>query len=143
MCAQQLPDAFKDFAAEQTAGGKAPSNPLMTHCARDLMHQQWAVLLDDEFLEAWRHGIVITCCDGIKRRFYPRIFTYSADYPEKYISSFSRNEILLSILEQNSPCKYSQSGPLSLPPVPRAVIRGSQHRHGSGYAASSDAGPCR
>jgi hypothetical protein len=42
------------------------------------------VLLDDEFLEAWKHGIVITCCDGVKRRFYPRIFTYSADYPEKW-----------------------------------------------------------
>ena len=24
------------------------------------------------------------CCDGIKQRFYLRIFTYSADYPEKY-----------------------------------------------------------
>jgi hypothetical protein len=41
------------------------------------------VLLDDEFMEAWKHGIVILCCDGIKRRFYPRIFVYSADYPEK------------------------------------------------------------
>jgi len=55
----------------------------MTHCARELMHAQWAILLDDEFVEAWQHGIVVTCCDGIKRRFYPRIFSYSADYPEK------------------------------------------------------------
>lgn len=39
--------------------------------------------MDDEFIEAYKHGIIITCCDGIKRRFYPRIFTYSADYPEK------------------------------------------------------------
>jgi hypothetical protein len=37
----------------------------------------------EEFLEAYQHGIVITCLDGIKCRFYPRIFTYSADYPEK------------------------------------------------------------
>jgi hypothetical protein len=28
---------------------------------------------------------VITCCDGITWRFYPRIFTYLADYPEKYV----------------------------------------------------------
>lgn len=42
-------------------------------------------MLDDEFLEAYQHGIVVVCCDGIKRRFYPRIFTYSADYPEKFV----------------------------------------------------------
>jgi len=47
------------------------------------MHAQWTILLDDEFLEASTHGIVITCYDGVERRFYPRIFTYSADYPEK------------------------------------------------------------
>lgn len=51
------------------------------------MHAQWRILLDDEFVEAYEHGIVILCCDGILRRFYPRILTYSADYPEKYVSS--------------------------------------------------------
>ena len=46
----------------------------------------WAIeiLLDDEFLEAWKHGIVLLCPDGISQRFYLRIFTYSADYPEKW-----------------------------------------------------------
>jgi len=68
---------------KQTAGRKVPSGAFMTHCSRELMHAQWRILLDDEFLEAWEHGIVIECCDGVKRRFYPRIFTYSADYPEK------------------------------------------------------------
>ena len=47
------------------------------------MHEVWKVLLDDEFLEAYTYGIVIKCVDGIERRVYPRIFTYSADYPEK------------------------------------------------------------
>jgi hypothetical protein len=42
-------------------------------------------LLDDEFLEVYEHGIVILCCNSIAQRFYPRIFTYSADYPEKYM----------------------------------------------------------
>lgn len=56
----------------------------MTHCHRELFHEQWRILLDDDFLEAWLHGIVVMCFDGILRRFYPRIFTYSADYPEKY-----------------------------------------------------------
>lgn len=60
----------------------------MTHCRREVMHAQWNILLDEEFLEAYRHGIVIKCCDGIKRRFYPRILTYSADYPEKCVNIF-------------------------------------------------------
>jgi hypothetical protein len=55
----------------------------MAHCQREMYQAQWAIVLDDEFLEAYVHGIVIACCDGIRRRFYPRIFTYSADYHEK------------------------------------------------------------
>jgi hypothetical protein len=79
----QLPESFKDFASKQTAGGKAPSAAFMTHCHREFFHEQWKVILDDDFIAAWRHGLVILCCDGVRRRFYPRIFTYSADYPEK------------------------------------------------------------
>jgi|ERR1700692_3063304 len=86
----QLPDSFKEFATAQTAGGKAPSSAFMTHCYREFMHEQWKVLLDDDFIDAWKHGIVILCCDGITRRFYPRLFTYSADYPEKWVQSSQR-----------------------------------------------------
>ena len=57
----------------------------MAHCQREMYHAQWAILLDDDFLKAYKHGIAIKCYDGIRRRFYPRIFTYSADYPEKYV----------------------------------------------------------
>ena len=64
-------------------GGKGPKQAFMAHCHREVYHAQWAIILDEEFLEAYEHGIVIDCCDGIRRRFYPRIFTYSADYPEK------------------------------------------------------------
>jgi hypothetical protein len=80
----QLPDSFKDFATPFT-GPKGPNDALITHCQRELLHAQWGKLLDDDFLAAYKHGMVITCCDGQKRRFYPRIFTYSADYPEKYV----------------------------------------------------------
>jgi len=59
----------------------------MTHCRREVMHAQWNVLLDDEFIDAYMHGLVVKCCDGVMRRFYPRILTYSADYPEKYVSA--------------------------------------------------------
>lgn len=49
------------------------------------------MLLDTEFVDAMQHGLVIVCPDGRRRCFYPRIFTYSADYPEKYdfLCSFS------------------------------------------------------
>ena len=65
--------------------GRGPSKPLVTHVRREIMHAQWEILLDDEFLQSYAHGIVIEGDDGIKRRFYPRIFTYSADYPEKSV----------------------------------------------------------
>jgi hypothetical protein len=29
--------------------------------------------------------MVIKCVDGIVRRIFPRFFTYSADYPEKWV----------------------------------------------------------
>ncbi|KAG2744407.1 hypothetical protein P692DRAFT_201656837, partial [Suillus brevipes Sb2] len=55
------------------------------HCRRDLFHGCWNHLLDADFLQAYRHGIVIKCPDGVLRRVFPRIFTYSADYPEKVL----------------------------------------------------------
>ena len=60
----------------------------MTHCHREFFHAQWQEILDDEFMEAYEHGVVIKCCDGITRRFYLRIFAYSANYPEKWASKF-------------------------------------------------------
>lgn len=47
------------------------------------MHAVLQKVFDDDFVNAYHHGIVIHCADGISRRVYPRIFTYSADYPEK------------------------------------------------------------
>ena len=63
--------------------GKGPSKALIAHVRREIMHAQWSLLLDGDFLQIYAHGIVIECTDGVLRRFYPRIFTYSADYPEK------------------------------------------------------------
>lgn len=73
------------------SGSKPPGDNLYTHCNRELFHAQWREMLDDEFLEAYQHGIVVRCCDGIERRLFPRIFTYSADYPEKYVYRALRN----------------------------------------------------
>ena len=33
-------------------------------CHRELFHAQWGVLLDDEFIEAYKHGIVSQCYNG-------------------------------------------------------------------------------
>lgn len=55
---------------------------LHTHCQRELLHAQLRIVLDDEFMHAYEHGMEI-CIDKVWRRFYVRILTYSADYPEK------------------------------------------------------------
>ncbi|KAG1748520.1 hypothetical protein EDD22DRAFT_958151 [Suillus occidentalis] len=81
---QKLPDSFKDFAGTYTEG-KGVGRECATHCHHKLFQAQWRILLDPEFLQAYKHGIVILCCDGVACRFYPRIFTYSADYPEKVL----------------------------------------------------------
>lgn len=47
------------------------------------MHAIYLLLLDEEFMHAYEHGLVMKFADGIYRRVFPRLFTYSADYPEK------------------------------------------------------------
>lgn len=72
--------------------GKTTINPaLLTHCQRELFHEQWRHILDDDFIDAYCHGIVVKCYDGEERRFYPRILTYSADYPEKILLASIKN----------------------------------------------------
>jgi hypothetical protein len=78
----QLPDAFKDFATKYT-GTKTLKSEFMAHCHRELTHAQWEILLDDDFVAAYEHGMVVACYDDMLCRFYPRIFIYSTDYPEK------------------------------------------------------------
>ncbi|KAI0308970.1 hypothetical protein OF83DRAFT_1180165 [Amylostereum chailletii] len=69
----------------QKTYSKTATASVLTHCKRELMHAIWRILLDDEFVHAYVHGIVIRFPDGILRRVFPRIFTYSADYPEKVL----------------------------------------------------------
>ncbi|SJL14233.1 uncharacterized protein ARMOST_17689 [Armillaria ostoyae] len=88
-----LPDWIKDEYVK--AYGVSPSDAMLMFLKRELMQSIWRLLLDDKFMDAYRNGIVIQCADGIKRRVYPRLFTYSADYPEK---------ILLSSIKHLSNC---------------------------------------
>ncbi|KAH6891571.1 hypothetical protein BKA70DRAFT_1537922 [Coprinopsis sp. MPI-PUGE-AT-0042] len=79
---ETLSDDFKDYLRDRNKG-KLPPKDFLTHCGREIFHEQWRIMLDDELLEAMDKGIVIMCHDGVERRFFPVPFTYSADYPEK------------------------------------------------------------
>jgi hypothetical protein len=77
----KLPEEIQDLLS-----GRKQLDKIITHCRRELMHRVWDILLDDEFLEAYEHGFVMEFVDGIIRRWYPRIFTQSNDYPEKCVN---------------------------------------------------------
>jgi hypothetical protein len=78
-----LPDIIDDTMKNIHASWKTQKRNIITHCRRELMHAIWKFLLDEDFVHAYNCGMVIKCADGVERRIYPRIFTYSADYPEK------------------------------------------------------------
>lgn len=74
---------MQDFITQYTVDGKNASAPLLAHLRRKLLHAIWGILLDEELIAAYEHGTVVECGDGVTRRVYIRLFTYSADYPEK------------------------------------------------------------
>ncbi|KAJ3755244.1 hypothetical protein EV360DRAFT_86085 [Lentinula raphanica] len=71
--------------------GQAPSEAVKTHLKRELEHAVWKLLFTPDFLNAYVHGTVVEGPDGVLRRLYPRIFTYSADYPEKVLLASIKN----------------------------------------------------
>ncbi|KAJ7579392.1 hypothetical protein C8J56DRAFT_1169724 [Mycena floridula] len=86
---EKLPDKIQDFFRKHKI---TASSEMMAHCRRELFHELWKIILSDpEFLHAYEHGIVLECVDGIRRRFYPRFFTYSADYPERVLIATVRD----------------------------------------------------
>ncbi|PBK62344.1 hypothetical protein ARMSODRAFT_990468 [Armillaria solidipes] len=98
----------KYFRSQPSSGAMhhlayVPSVDILAHCQWELMHAVWNFLLDPDFMHAYHYGMVIECLDGVRRRVYPRIFTYSADYPEK---------VLLATIHDNGLC-----------PCPRCLIR--------------------
>jgi hypothetical protein len=68
---------------------------LHTHCHRELFHGCWEILLDEDFVCAYHHSIVLRCADRMLRKVFPQIFTYSADYPEEYSLAFIKTVGLL------------------------------------------------
>ncbi len=79
----QLPDDIKD--AYKAVYGSMPTATTLKYCKRELFCQIWLMLLDKDFMTAYRDGILLKCGDGILHRLFPRFFTYSADYPEKCV----------------------------------------------------------
>jgi hypothetical protein len=90
----QLPDKVKDVLSGLPRMSKSGMAALQTHCRRELFHACWDILLDQHFVRAYRHSIVLKCADGVLRRIFPRIFTYSADYPEKWVLSVKIGRLL-------------------------------------------------
>jgi hypothetical protein len=66
------------------------------------MHAIWNILLDEDFIKACKHGVVVECPDGIFRCFYFGVFTYSADYPEKCTIPATAIATSCSLLSQES-----------------------------------------
>ncbi|TDL17170.1 hypothetical protein BD410DRAFT_886035 [Rickenella mellea] len=78
-------DSFQELT------GDSATTDVLTHCRRELMHAIWAILLDGDFMHAYKFGLVIKCADGVTRRIFPRFLTYSADYPEKVLLASIRS----------------------------------------------------
>ena len=80
----QLPNTIQEFC-EKHFQGQSATDYVLTHLHRELMHAVWLTLLDQEFIDAYVNGVLIEFIDGVTHQVFPRIFTYSADYPEKYV----------------------------------------------------------
>ncbi|KIL55572.1 hypothetical protein M378DRAFT_90703 [Amanita muscaria Koide BX008] len=79
----KLSDTFQDFY--RAVFGIPASSETITHCRRELIHLIWLLILDEDFMHAYVHGIEHVFSDGIRRLVFPRLFTYAADYPEKVL----------------------------------------------------------
>ncbi|KAH8834403.1 hypothetical protein DL96DRAFT_1580429, partial [Flagelloscypha sp. PMI_526] len=84
-----LPDFIQDLYSSKF-GEKATAD-VLAHLKREIMNAVWLLLLDDEFMEAYRNGIVVLCADMILRRIFPCFFSYAADYPEKVLLACIKN----------------------------------------------------
>ena len=100
---------------------------VLAHCKRELFHTVWNILLDNDFIEAYKNGIVVKCFDGKYWHVYPRIFTYSADYPEKCVTNVIHSSVILRYGPQDTPCDHPGQGPLPMSMMPDSKITLLQH----------------
>ena len=60
---------------------------MLTHLRRELMQEVWLILMDDDFMHAYIHGLELDEDDAYT--FFLRFLTDSNDYPEKYAFTLS------------------------------------------------------
>lgn len=65
----QLPRSIIEFTSQFT--NKSNRSDILTHCKRELVQAVWKVLLDDEFVEAYKNGMVVKCWDGVHQCIFP------------------------------------------------------------------------
>jgi hypothetical protein len=63
--------------------GQPASGQTLKQLKKDLFHAVWELLIDDDFVHAYVHGLVFKLFDRLSRVGFPRFFFYSMDYPEK------------------------------------------------------------
>ena len=113
------------------------------------MHAIWRLLLDDEFMDAYKNGIIIVFPDGISRRVFPRFSIYSADYPEKCAVSLDNipqyrtnlfNRVLLAGIKYlgKHPCPRCLVEKCHIPELGSKADLGRRER-----LARIDDGPCQ
>ncbi|KAI0739731.1 hypothetical protein C8Q80DRAFT_1274766 [Daedaleopsis nitida] len=64
-----LDDAFKEFY--KGIYSKYPTEDVQHFCKRALFTQIWLLLLDDDFINAYKNGILLTCGNRVVRRVFP------------------------------------------------------------------------
>jgi hypothetical protein len=77
----QLPNELLEFMTERL--NRSPPPDLVAHLRQEQFHAVWSTILNEEFVAAHKNGVLVTCADKIQRRLYPRVMTYSTDYPER------------------------------------------------------------
>ncbi|KAH9898500.1 hypothetical protein C8Q73DRAFT_773146 [Cubamyces lactineus] len=78
-----LPDSFQDWYTQ--IHKIAATAAVLTFLKRELMQGIYLLLMDERFMYAYVHGLLMLCGDGILRRLFIRFLLYAADYPEKIL----------------------------------------------------------
>ncbi|KAE9384947.1 hypothetical protein BT96DRAFT_841397 [Gymnopus androsaceus JB14] len=79
----KLPNNFHDFYKEHY--NTAPTEAVLTNVQREILQSIYGLIFDNEFMEAYDHGLVLKCANIVQRCLFPCLFTYSVDYIEKIL----------------------------------------------------------
>ncbi|KAI0665786.1 hypothetical protein C8Q78DRAFT_1072796 [Trametes maxima] len=86
-----LPDTIQD--AYLKAYGTAASADVLTFCKHELMQCVWLLLLDEEFMDTYKNGILVVCGDGVTCRIFPPFHDLLGRLPGKTDSKQQQRDI--------------------------------------------------